>query len=133
MVPAKVTHLNWGPELVDELQPSISMNPWRYGTALEVLNGCHAFELENGSQRVLVAVRPVQRQGGVRLDVVGLVSTGDRFESAKVFDGLDHIANLFSADQIAMATAVPHIARQCQRAGWLDAGVLMTKQIGPLQ
>ena len=129
MVPQKVTHLNWCQALVDGFQPSIDANPWGFGTALEVLNGCHAFEYEHYGQRAIVAVKPVARQDGTRLDIVGLVSTGDRLDARTFNEGLLDIAARFDATQFAMTTLRPHLAKQCARTGWIQSGVLMIKPI----
>jgi hypothetical protein len=130
---SQIGHLNWSPDLVDAFQPSIDANPWGYGTALEVLNGCHAFEYGKASQHALIAVRPVQRQAGTRLDVIALVSTGDRLEANAFDDRMLTIASLFGANQLAMSTLRPHVAAVAKRSGWINTGVLMIKPIGQKQ
>ena len=129
MVTQKVAHCDWSPELVAEFAPSVAANPWGFGEPLEVLQGCHAFEYQSNGQRALIAVRPVARQAGTRLDVVGLVSTGNRLNALEFDAALMGIAAQFSAAQLAMTTLRPHIANQAKRSGWIQSGVLMIKPI----
>jgi hypothetical protein len=74
--------LPWTLELLDDFAPSVAANPWGFGTVREVLTGCEAWAYEQDGQRALLAVRPVTREAGTRLDVIALVSTGDRLTGA---------------------------------------------------
>jgi hypothetical protein len=123
----------WDLDLVAEFAPSVAANPWGFGRAEEVLNGAQAFEYKNAGQRALIAVRPVHRMDGTRLDVVGLVSTGDRLQ-AFAFDAAMHqIASECQAQALAMTTQRAHIASVARRTGWQQTGVLMIKNLGPTQ
>ena len=86
-----------------------------------------AFEVTQDASRALVAVRPVQSSAGKRLDVMALVSTGDRLDALDFDAAVTSIARQIGAGQLAMATIHPHIARACQRAGWTPTGQLMVK------
>lgn len=86
-----------------------------------------AFEVTQDASRALVAVRPVSSSAGKRLDVMGLVSTGDRLDALDFDAAVTSIAKQIGAKQLAMATIHPHIARACQRAGWIQTGQLMIK------
>ena len=133
MVPAKVTALNWTPQLIADFQPSIEANPWRHGSAMDVLQGAMAFEVCQDESRALVAVRPVKNSAGVRLDVMALVSTGDRLDGLAFDAAVTNIAHNLGAKQLAMATIHPHVANACRRAGWIPTGQLMIKILEPIQ
>lgn len=123
----------WDGDLVAEFAPSVAANPWGFGRANEVLNGAEAFEYRHAGQRALIAVRPVRRLDGTRLDVVGLVSTGDRLQ-AFAFDAAMHqIAQQCQAQALAMTTQRAHVANVARRTGWQQTGVLMIKNIGQMQ
>lgn len=131
--PQKVARLPWDTDLIDAFAPSIHANPWGFGRAHEVLHQSEAFEFSLNGQQALVAVRPVRRLDGIRLDVVALVSTGDRLRATNADDALLQIASMYQADQLAMSTMRPHIAKLAQRTGWQQTGVLMIKKLGTLQ
>jgi hypothetical protein len=123
----------WDLDLLAEFAPSVEANPWGFGRAAEVLDGAQAFEYRHAGQRALVAVRPVHRLDGTRLDVVGLVSTGDRLQ-AFAFDAAMHqIATECQAQALAMTTQRQHIANVAHRTGWKQTGVLMIKNLGKTQ
>lgn len=122
-------HLDWDDSLVQAFEPSVLANPWGFGTAMEVLSGCHAFEYEQGQQRALFAVRPIAREHGNRIDVTALVSIGDRL-SAENFDAaMIAIAHKFNARALGFATMYPHIVQAAKRTGWTESGALMTKRL----
>ena len=125
----EVTHLNWDADLVESFAPSVAANPWGFGTAEEVLRGSHAFEYQQAGQRVLIAVRPVVRSEGTRLDVTGLVSLGDRIQAATIDGVMLQIAGRFGAKALAMSTMRNHVENTARRIGWNRAGVLMTKRL----
>lgn len=119
----------WCADMLDAFAPSLDANPWGWGTAAEVLGGAFAFEVDGGACRALVAVRPVVRSAGTRLDVVGVVSIGERLRAADFDAAMLDIARRFDARALAMATLRPHIAHAAARVGWRPAGVLMVKRM----
>jgi hypothetical protein len=126
---AKVTPVTqWTRAHIEALQPSIDASPWGplEGPG-DVLGGAFLYEFDQGGAHALLAVRPVQLALGVRLDVVGLVSTGDRMQSGAIDAAACGIAAQFGALQVAMCTKQQHVARQCVRHGWTETGVVMTK------
>ncbi len=108
--------------------PSVEASPWGplEGPG-DVLGGSFLFEFEQGRARALLAVRPVALQLGARLDVVGLVSLGERMHSGAIDAAACDIARQMGAQQLAMCTQQDHVARQCARHGWTQTGVVMTK------
>ena len=125
----EVNRVKWCADLVDDFAPSIAANPWGYGTAGEVLHGAEAFEYRHEGQRALVAVRQVRRSAGTRLDVVALVSQGDRLDARAISGAVESIAAMVGANQLAMSTMRQHVAAGAQRAGWIQTGVLMIKPL----
>ena len=124
-----IRHCDWNSDLLQAFAPSVLANPWGFGTPLEVLGGSHAFEYQHHGQRALIAVRPVGRQHGTRLDVTGLVSLGDRMNASDVDAALLQMAHGFGAKALAMSTLRPHLVAACKRTGWLEAGTLMVKNL----
>jgi len=109
------------------MSPSVEASPWGLGGVYDVLGGSHLYELQQAGRHALVAVRPVSLEHGQRLDVVGLVSLGDRLASGPVLEGLDTLAHLYQADALAMCTRHPHLVRACSRGGWALTGTVMNK------
>jgi len=130
VVPAQVTPIAWDRQDIAVFDPCCLVNPFGYGTAPEILAGAYGFEYLQANSRALIAVKPVQRAGGVRLDVVGLVSTGDRLTAAGIDAAMTNIAARFGANLLTMATMRDHVARVARRAGWIETGVTMIKPIG---
>jgi len=128
---AKVTpRQHWTLDDLHALQPSVDASPWGpLASAADVLAGSFLFEFEQGGAHALIALRPNQFAHGVRLDVVGLVSTGDRLPVGALDVALLGIAGQFGADQLAMCTARPHVERQALRSGWQKTGVVMTRKL----
>lgn len=121
--------LIWTPEHLDEFAPSVAVSPFGpLGAPADVLAGAYLYELAEGRRRALVAVRPLDQAHGRRLDVVGLVSTGDRMPAAAMGQALDLIATEHAADMLAMCTQRAHIVRQASRQGWCISGVVMQKR-----
>lgn len=129
----QVTNLDWDAALLAQFLPSVEANPWGWGTPYEVLSGSIAYAIERGAQRAIIAVRPIERQQGLRLDITGMVSTGQRLCAPDVGRALDQIGAQFGARAIAMATLRPHLARAALRIGFVQAGVLMTRRTEALQ
>lgn len=112
------------------MRPSVEASPWGgLANPHEALRGAHLFTFADGGQRALVALRPVVFGRGTRLDVVGLVSQGDRLHGAAFDQALMATARCFGASVLAMTTAREHIERQCIRQGWERTGSVMTKAI----
>lgn len=125
--------LLWEPEHLDELGPSVAASPWGWGTPMEVLQGSHLFELVDGGRRALLAVKPVQRTEGTRMDITGLVSTGDRLNARDLWAAVDQVGQVFEARAVAFMTAREHIARQADRVGFTRVGTLHLKPLGHMQ
>jgi hypothetical protein len=123
----EIDRTEWTPELITEFQPSIEVNPWGFGLAHEVLNGSEAWTFTAEKQRAIIAVKPVRRMQGARLDVVALVSTGDRLQADLFGQAIDQLAANYNAAAIAMTTQIHHVRHVAQRTGWVDAGFLMRK------
>ncbi len=132
MAPELIQH-PWDEHLLQAFGPSVEANPWGWGTAMEVLHGCHCFEYVQGGQRALLAVRPVVRDAGTRLDVAGLVSLGDRIQAKPMGQALGQLAQHFEARALAMTTLRPHVAAVARRIGFEQTGVLMIKRLDALQ
>lgn len=124
-----MNHLDWDRALLETFAPSVLANPWGWGTALEVLSGSHAFEYRQAKQHAFVAVRPVVREHGTRLDITGLVSIGDRLSAADLTAALTDVAHSFNAQALAFSTLRPHVAAGAKRIGWATAGELLTKRL----
>lgn len=122
--------LAWTLDLIHDFAPSVAANPWGFGTELEVLKGCEAWAYAQDGQRALIAVRPVTRSAGTRLDVIALVSTGDRLDGATFDAAVNQLGHHYQARQLAMSTLRPHVAAVCRRTGWEETGILMIKKIG---
>ena len=108
--------------------PSVEASPWGplEGHA-DILTGAHLVEFSKDRQHALAAVRTVPLLHGVRLDVVGLVSDGDRLTLATLGDALEHVAHQLGAQQLAMCTKHQHLVRACIRHGWAATGTVLTK------
>ena len=122
--------LEWDLQRVRAMVPSVDASPWGpLESAGDVLAGSFLYEFGQGGARALVAVRPVSLAHGRRLDVVGLVSLGDRMRSGELSAAVCEIGRGFGAVQVAMCTKHEHVARQCARHGWEQTGVVMTRAI----
>ncbi len=118
----------WTAAHVAALQPSVDASPWGpLESPGDVLGGSYLFDFRQGGAHALMAVRPVRLALGTRLDVVGLVSLGERMRSGELDAALCGIAAQLGAAQVAMCTRQDHVARQCARHGWTETGVIMTK------
>ncbi|HNI84330.1 MAG TPA: hypothetical protein PLM38_03090 [Ottowia sp.] len=118
--------IDWTAGHVDAFAPSVQASPMRpLVTAERVLTDATLLEYRHGAQRALLAVKGVGLPLGNRLDVVALVSDGERIESGQAIESLRRWAFEHHIDYITMMTARPHIARACARAGWKQTGVVM--------
>ena len=93
----------------------------------EMMRGTDLFIYEADRQRALVAVRPVALAGGLRLDIVGLSSVGERQHGRAFQGGIDRLALDYGADLLACCTNVPHVATSCTRNGYTLTGAILTK------
>lgn len=123
--------LQWTPEHIEAFGPSVLASPFGMAGPLDVLVGSFLYEFSEGSHRALIAARPLTFAQGKRLDVVGLVSLGERLKPAALDAALMDIAKAHGAQAVAMCTKWPHIARACARAGWTYTGQIMNKKVTP--
>jgi len=125
--------LEWTRAMVDALAPSVAASPWPLEGPADVLVGSKLFELTHAGSHLLMAVRPVTLAGGLRLDVVGLVSDGDRMQSAAIDAAVEYVAREFGCSALAMCTISQHLEKTCARNGWKKTGVVMAKGVGNVQ
>ncbi len=127
-----MTALNWTPELVKAFAPSAARNPWgALESPAEILSGSFLFEVLQGQQRALMAVRRVEMDaGGVRAEIAGFVSSGPLFHAKAMDAAAVLIAHQLGADVLGLSTQVPRLALACQRQGWQTTGAILTKWMG---
>lgn len=124
---------SWAPEHVEALLPSVAASPWPMEGPGDVLTGAMLYEFTHGASHALLAVRPVALAGGRRLDVVGLVSDGDRLNGAAIDGAAVAIARELDCQALAMCTQRAHVVRTCTRMGWQITGMVMAKGINGVQ
>lgn len=124
----KVTQLGWDSETIAAMGPSVQTNPWG-ATVLETLGGSQLYEVEDGPVRLLVAAKGLKRGEVATLEITGLVSTGERMKTQQVGQALDTLANIYSADYLAMYTPHPHLMRGALRLGFYESGRLFMKRV----
>lgn len=115
------------------LAPSVAASPWPMEGPADVLAGALLYEFEHGRSHALLAVRPVELAGGRRLDVVGLVSDGERMQSAAIGGAVEHVARSMGCQALAMCTVHQHVVNVCKRQGWSITGAVMAKDLGHVQ
>jgi hypothetical protein len=126
--PKTLKQISWDDGAVLELLPSVLASPMGpMEGPMDVLGGAALFELSEGKRRALIAARPVNLEHGRRLDVVGLVSTGDRLQAATVARALDDLAAQLGCDQLAMLTQRAHVVKQASKHGWHISGLVLIK------
>ena len=125
----KVMPTPWAPEHIVAMLPSVAASPWPLEGPGNVLPGALLYTLHDDNRRALIAVSPVNMERGRRLDVVGLVSLGDRLSAADTCAAIDQIAHQHQCRAVAMCTRRAHIVRACARHGWQITGMVMTKEI----
>ncbi len=114
--------------------PSVSANPWgALEDGRDVLLDSQLFDYVRGGAHALIAARRVRCAHGLRADIVGLVSDGDRLTSDDVRDASFGMALAMGADVLAMTTLRPHLARVCERAGWSITGQVLTLNTRAMQ
>lgn len=124
----------WTADDVLAFGPSVNASPWGpLEGHVDVLTGAHLIEFTKGRQHALAAVRRLELVHGVRLDVVGLVSDGDRLGAGDFLGALDGIALQMGAHQLAMCTRHPHLIKSCTRYGWNATGTVVTKGLHHVQ
>lgn len=121
--------VEWTREAFEAFRPSVAASPWGLEGLADVLTGAFLYQFEAGSRSALVAARPVYVEGGTRLDLVGLVSIGDRLRIEEFGPEFEQIARAHGANEVAMCTKWPHVVRSCRRGGWAVTGTVMSKKI----
>lgn len=96
----------------------------------EMMRGAILYHYDRAGESVLVAARPVHLAQGVRLDLVGLRSLGNRLAGRPFHTALDALALQHSADYLALCTNVPHVAKSCTKNGYAITGAVLTKKTG---
>lgn len=124
-----MTPTAWTPAHVEAFADSVNASPFGMAGPVDVLAGSFLYEFSDGPHRAFLAARPLTFASGKRLDVVGLVSLGERLQPAALDAALMEIANAHGAQAVAMCTKWPHIARACARAGWTYTGHVMNKKV----
>ncbi|GKT19558.1 hypothetical protein AVHY2522_22920 [Acidovorax sp. SUPP2522] len=130
---AQVIRRAWDASHVEALMPSVLASPWPLEGARDVLQGALLYEFSQGRSHALLAVRPVPLAGGLRLDVVGLVSDGERLQGAAIDAAAVQVARSLGCQALAMCTVSAHVEKVCARTGWERAGVVMQKRVGHVQ
>lgn len=128
-----LTLRQWDAEALEALAPVGNVTPWAGLDALtDVLAGSHLWEFEHGPRRALVALTARQLAAGRVLEVAGLVSLGERLQLAEVGRAIESVAatRYGNVDLLSLTTRWAHLARACEREGWKQAGVTMTKRLG---
>lgn len=125
----KITPIDWTADILAKLyDPSLS--PFgALASAHEIFGGCHLYVYEDGEQRAYVAARPVKLQGGIRLDLIGVKSTGSKMCGAGFEAAVAEIAALHNAQWIALMTKIPKIAEKCIANGYTITGAVLTKKM----
>lgn len=126
---AQVVPRTWAPEHVQALLPSVLANPWPLAGPIDVLGGATLYEFTHGRSHAYMAVRPVPLDGGRRLDVVGLVSDGERLRCGEFGRAVLSIAQAHECAAMAMCTQRAHVVRGCMREGWKITGMVMARNI----
>lgn len=118
----------WDEDAVRAFYPVVETNPWGpLENAGELLAGSYLAEYRDGTRRCLVAARPVELSGGVRVEIVGIRSLGDRLPSDLIADEVVKLAHALGGNMVAMSSRVPHILSTLHRHGWATTGALMVK------
>lgn len=121
--------LAWSAAHVAALAPAVAASPWPMDGPRDVLDGALLYEFTHGGSHALMAVRPVVLAGGRRLDVVGLVSDGERMQGAAIDGAAVRIARELECQALAMCTQRAHVIKTCARNGWEITGMVMAKGI----
>lgn len=130
---AQVTPITWDADRVAAMLPSVLASPWPMEGPGDVLGGALLYEFTHGRVHALMAVRPVALAGGRRLDVVGLVSDGERMQGAAIDAAAVSVARQLDCAALAMCTQRRHVMQVCQRTGWDTTGVVMVKRVSHVQ
>ena len=93
----------------------------------QMMAGAELYEYQHGASRAFVAVRPVHLAKGMRLDIVGLASVGQRLAAHEFHAAVDSLARDYRADLLACCTSVAHVAKSCTGHGYTLTGAILTK------
>jgi hypothetical protein len=93
----------------------------------DITAGADLYEYRHGDSRAFVAVRPVYLSKGLRLDIVGLASVGQRLAAHEFHAAVDGLARDYRADLLACCTTVAHVAKSCKNNGYTLTGAVLTK------
>lgn len=127
---AKVTPRRWDADVLNALRALVPVSSYGgIANVAEMMQGAHLYDFTHGNCHALLAVRPVRFAGGSRLDVVGLLSDGDRLQAAQLDGALRSIALELDTSLLVMTTQIPHVAKQCQRMGWTITGAVLTSPV----
>lgn len=122
--------LDWTREHIEAFAPSVDASPFAPVTDLaSALDGSNLLEWRQDGERALIAVKRTAWPLGNRLDVVGLVSDGERIQSGRAIEALRQFAHAHQVNYITMMTRRDHVARACARAGWIESGVAMVQRV----
>lgn len=113
-----------------QLTLAADASPWGLDDPVGLFTGVHLYDYAHAGQHALVALRPVDTAHGRRLEVVGLVSDGDRLQGAGVVAALDEAARAYGAQVLAMCTRHGHVLRALERGGWRQTGAVAIKTMG---
>ncbi|HEX7890296.1 MAG TPA: hypothetical protein VF522_13125 [Ramlibacter sp.] len=113
------------------MRPSAEASPWALVEGFKnCLGNAHLFEIGIEGQRVLIALRGSELEGGRLLDVVGMRSLGDRARPHQVLPVIEALARqVYQADLLSMCTRHPHLVRACVREGWTDVARIVNKPL----
>ena len=129
--PEKVTikAIDWNPVILAMLyHPGLSpFGP--LASADDIFGGCHLYLFENADQSAYVAVRPVALSAGIRLDLVGVKSTGQKMCGVAFGEAIDHLATLHNAELIVMTTKLSKVAKKCIANGYEITGAVLSKKV----
>lgn len=125
-----LTLRDWDEDAVRAFYPVVDTNPWGpLENAGELLSGAFLAEYREGTRHALVAARPVQLSGGVRVEIVGLRSLGDRLPADLIAKEVVKLSHALGGNLVAMSSRVPHILSTLNRHGWATTGALMVKAL----
>lgn len=133
MADASIVPIAWDAERIAAMLPSVHASPWPLDGPKDALSGALLFDFTHGGAHALLAVRPVRLTHGTRLDVVGLVSDGDRLSAAAIDAAAVRIAREYGAQALAMCTVRGHLVKACARNGWNITGMVMAKELNNVQ
>jgi hypothetical protein len=76
-----MTPTPWTVEHCRAFAPALDRNPYGCLEApADILTGAYLYRFEHSAQSALIAAKPLRLAHGVRVEIVGMVSTGNRFQ-----------------------------------------------------